>query len=218
MKRFVLLLALVAAPAAAQTPACELHVWPAQGMKHVSQGVFQGYPGPTSLLDVAVRDSNRTQGAKDDAQLKAELAGASKPLPLAPSVQTEALAGMALTDALGLKNYTVVIHDTALDSRTVRNVKTRYIESAAPCYADLVVADLVFSSAFADGRKLKSFFRFRDFADQAAPVRSFGAWVDSDLQLFALNPPNVSAPALDELVGAFRANARQFAALANKRP
>lgn len=212
----VALLFATASPAAAQTGPCELHVWPSAGMTAVRQ---RGFESTTSagLINGMIKDAQQAAADKHDAQIGEAGTTADGLAALSTAHQIELLATMQLADQLALKGYTVILHDAPLPSRTIRTVKTRYAESSAPCYADLVLDDVVYSRAYANGRSLQSFFRFRDFADRAAPVRSFGTWVETRLQLFSIDPPVLTPPALDDLRAAYRANAVSFGALLNRK-
>jgi hypothetical protein len=211
------LLASMAAPAAAQQAPCELHVWPSDGMSNLRQRGSQ-YNMAGGILGDALKRRAEAHADKADARAQEGLA-ASGTEPMSTATQAELLRTMPLPDMLGLRGYTLIVHDTPLDSHTIRTVKTRYAaDSAAPCYADLVVDDVVYARVYAHGSTLKTLFRFRDFASQAAPVRSFGTFVETKLTIFSIDPPNLSAPALDEIGSAYRANATRFSELLGKRP
>lgn len=216
------LLSLAAMPAAAQDapPAaapCELHVWPADGMGKVRQSVFEAYP-TAGVIPRSIERELDVSTAKGRAQAQAQLAALGTWEPMSTAIQVELLKALPLGEMLGLPGHRVIIHDTPLDSRTIRTVKTRYVETATPCYADLVVDDVTYARAYANGRALKTFFRFRDFGTEAAPVRSFGTWVSTQLLIFSIDPPNVDDLAIHELVSAFRTNATLFSELLRKRP
>lgn len=206
------LLLFAAAPAAAQEAQCELHVWPAPDMTSVRQHGIE--PGHAAGLIPALMEERQV---RHDERAKQAFAAAS-PETLPAAKQVELLSALPLPAMLGLKDYRLVVHDMPLDSHTIRTVTTRYAESAAPCYADLVIDDNVYIRAYANGKLLKTLFRFRDFGAQAAPVRSFGTWVQTKLQIFSVDPLNISQPALDELAAALTGNATQFAGLLSKRP
>lgn len=219
MQPSFLLLALAGtlpAPEAAQDPTCELHIWPAGGMTSVRQ---RGFESNTSrgLIPELIQEARVNGAARADARAAAGLAASEAPEPLATARQREILSGLSWTEMLGLAGYRVIFHDTALDSRTIRTVKTRYAQSSAPCYADLVIDDIVYSREYSRGRNLKTLFRFRDFGDGTAPRQSFGTWVQTKLTVFSLDPLNVGAPALDELASALRSNAAAFSTLLTRR-
>ncbi|MEO7688993.1 MAG: hypothetical protein ABIS51_06875 [Sphingomonas sp.] len=212
-----LLVSLVAAPAAAQTIAnvgCELHVWPSEGMSSVLQtahdNLYTAYMG-------GILGSSPQQRINDN-RAPVHTAQPKPDEPLDAAEQSKALSAMPLATMLGLTDYKITLHDTPLDSHTIRTVKTRYFASEAPCYADLVVSDLVYSRVYAHGRDLKTFLRFRVFGTGAAPTRSFGAWVQTKLELFSLEPPRRDEAALLELNSAFAANLETFSQLLAKRP
>ena len=196
---------------------CELHVWPSDGMNSVRQRASESRVAGGALEGI-IKRTEEAGAERADARARGELAGSEVPEPMATSTQIELLKSLPLAEMMGLPNHRVVIHDTALDSRKIRTVKTRYIETAAPCYADLVVDDVTYSRAYANGQALKTFFRFRDFGTAAAAVRSFGTWVDTKLRIFSLDPLNVSPAALEEVATAYRTNVTLFADLLRKRP
>lgn len=210
------LLAFAATSAAAQdapqSAQCELHVWPAANMISVRHhGIEPGHAQgliPALMEEGQMRHDERAKQAFD----------AASPETLPAAKQIELLSALPLPTMLGLKDYRVVMHDTPLDSHTIRTVTARYVESAAPCYADLVLDDNVYVRAYANGKVLKTLFRFRDFGSGTAPVRSFGTWVQTRLTLFSIDPLNISQPALDELAAALTNNTTLFSGLLSKRP
>ena len=212
-----LLMSLVAVPATAQANAgvgCELHVWPSEGMSTVLQTAHDNLD--TAYMGGILGSSPRQRINNNSAPVHTAQAKPNEPLDAA--AQSKALAAMPLPTMLGLTDYRIVLHDTPLDSRTIRTVKTRYVASDAPCYADLVVSDLVYSRVYAHGRDLKTFLRFRLFGTGTAPTRSFGTWVQTKLNLFSLEPPRRDEPALVELNAAFAANLETFSQLLAKKP
>ena len=211
-----LLVSFVAAPATAQTIAnvgCELHVWPSEGMNTVLQGAFDNLY--TGYMNAGTNTHEHDVGGEN---MPPHTAQAKPDQPLDPAAQSKALAALPLATMLGLSDYKIILHDTPLDSHTIRTVKTRYFASGAPCYADLVVSDLVYSRVYAHGRDLKTFLRFRVFGIGAAPTRSFGTWVQTKLELFSLEPPRRDEAALLELNSAFAANLETFSQLLAKKP
>ncbi|WP_447724743.1 hypothetical protein [Sphingomonas koreensis] len=207
---------LLLAPAAADGQACELHIWPSDGLKSVRQRGFESSPRG-GAIPALILEAQRKGAEKADARAADTLAASGTPEPLDLKRQAAILSELKWSEMLGLPGYRPVFHETPLDSATIRTVKTRYIDSAAPCYADLVVDDVVYSREYARGQNLKTLFRFRDFGDAATPTRSFGTWVQTKLTIFSLDPLNVSAPALDELASALRSNATAFSELLARR-
>ena len=219
MQPSFLLLALAGAlpaPEAAQDATCELHIWPGAGMTSVRQRGFESNRS-AGLIPELIREAQVDGAARADARAAAGLAASETPEPLATARQRDILSELSWAEMLGLTGYRTIFHDTPLDSRMIRTVKTRYVQSTAPCYADLVVDDVVYSREYSRGRNLKTLFRFRDFGDGATPRRSFGTWAQTKLTVFSLDPLDVSAPALDELASALRSNAAAFSDLLARR-
>ncbi len=193
---------------------CELHVWPSEGLSLIRQNARDNLN--TAYLGL-FGSNPMTRANKDNTPVQTTAAVASRPL--SPASQAALLATASLPDLLGVAGYRTVLHDGPLDTRTLRTVKTRYAASASPCYADLVVDDVVYSREYARGRNLKSFLRFRQFGDStdAAPVRTFATWVQTKLRIFSIEPPINDASALAELDAAYRGNLTLFSQLLAKR-
>jgi len=198
--------------ASAQEPApsgCELHVWPSAGLSQVRQHGREPDPRRSAgLIDGLIDAEIARRNAVKDQRASANLAEA--PAPMAPADQATILKSAPLADALGLSGYSIIVHDQPLDTRTIRTKTTRYADSDARCYADLVISDIVYARVYAHGRKLKAFVRFRDFGTDGAPVASFGTWVETDLKLFSIDPPDTSPAALDDLAAAYRQDLAAF--------
>lgn len=168
---------MVPSAATAQEPPieaqCELHVWPSEGLQLVTHNVSDG-------INLSY------MGALPQAMLKGEEssldgAPAQAKRPLSTREQVAALSVIDLPALLGLSGYRQIVHDVPLESRVIRTNSARHGETAAPCYADLVVHDVFLQWDFANGHHLKTFYRFRDFASGTAATRSFGAWVQTKL-------------------------------------
>jgi len=194
--------ALLAAPLAAHEGSdgmCELHVWPAAGLRFSDQGMWDNFKGglrggilgnlttPEARMERSDREMEQLPAAPRELMAMAEQAALLKALPDA--------------SILGMPQYRLVVHDTALGSREIRSIKGRYAPESAPCYADLVLDSLVFSNEWGNGQNLKSLYRFRDFGTGETSIRSFGAWVDSRL---AIEPDELPAK-LDEAEAEMRA-------------
>lgn len=221
------LAAMLAAPAAAQDGApvpaasaaasatCELHVWPAAGLSLTRQRA--GDNVDTSYMGGVLATSGKKRIETNTANV-----GTSGPVPetpLDPDDQLKVLREVDLPALLGIAAYSPIFHDTALDKRTLRSEQGRYAaDSAAPCYADLVLADVVYSREYANGQNIKAFVRFRDFAADAAPVRRYATWIQTDLE-HDREKPEVSAEVMDaELVAGLATNLKKFAELLKARP
>lgn len=203
-----------AAQAASDTASCELHVWPAAGLSLTRQRAVDnlntGYMGVLGTSGQQRIDSNSANIGT---------AGPRTGSPLDPEVQLQVLREAALPALLGLGDYRAVFHETAIDKSTLRLEQGRYDRSStAPCYADLVLADVVYSREYANGQNVKAFLRFRDFASNAAPARRYATWVQTDLE-YDREKPKASEAEMDaELVAGLATNLKKFADLLKARP
>lgn len=188
---------------------CELHVWPADGMTSVRQRASESNR-MAGIIPEAIRQAQKQIADIADAEAAARLAGSDTPDPLSTARQTEILGSLPLADLMKLPGYQIVIHTDTLDSVAMRTSKARHATSAATCYAELVLSEVVYSREYARGRNLKALFRFRHFDDGAAPRHSFGTWTQTKLDLFSLDPLRADGPALDELASALRSNVILF--------
>lgn len=201
-----LAMALVSGAAAAQTPEnpapapapCELHVWPGSGLRSTYHGWFHG-----GIVDGAVkgRDGYRKLPAQ----------------PLPSDRQHEILKSMPLAQLFGLADYRVILHETPLDSHTLRRSQGRLQPGTGACYAEMAIDDVFFQEDIVDGRFLKALIRFRQFGAGETPSRSFGTYVQEKLKLF---PPRTAeedaGPAMDELGTAFAQVVQDFGVALNK--
>ena len=97
------------------SPACELHVWPAERMSSMTTGLLGG-----GLIDAAIH-------GKKDASNRAQMASALD----SPS-QLDALQSLDLQQLLALKPSTKIVrHEAPLERKTINSVKTRRADSIA---------------------------------------------------------------------------------------
>ncbi|MEZ5749713.1 MAG: hypothetical protein R3D83_07485 [Caenibius sp.] len=165
---------------------CELHVWPGNDLRSTYHGWFHG-----GIVDGAV------QGREGYRQLPEA--------PLSTATQSETLKQLPLADLLGLPGHRVVLHDTPLDSRTLRATAGRISQSNAPCYAELAVDDVFFQEDIVNGRFMKALLRFRQFNEGESPSRQFGTYIQEKLLIFPQKKPGEDPrKGLDELSDAFR--------------
>ncbi|MCA1197442.1 hypothetical protein K9B35_05640 [Sphingomonas sp. R647] len=157
-----------------------------------------------------IRQTQKQIAEIADAQAATRLAESAAPDPLSTARQTEVLNALPRAELFGGSSYRIVVHGEPLESRVIRSVKTRYSGSTAPCYAELVLVDVVYSREYTRGRNLKTLFRYRQFDEAAAPHYSFGTWTQTKLELFSLDPLRSDDPALNELASALRSNVVQF--------
>jgi hypothetical protein len=224
------LAAILAAPAAAQdetpvvesdaTATCELHVWPAAGLSLTRQRAADNrdtsYMGGGALGGLlATSGKERIENNTANVGTRAPEAAS----PLDSVAQLKVLQEAELPALLGLAGYRPVFHETALDKRTLRAEKGRYdAASTAPCYADLVLADVVYSREYANGQNVKAFVRFRDFASGATPARRYATWIQTDLEYDREKTEATEAEMDAELVAGLATNLKKFAELLKARP
>lgn len=171
---------------------CELHVWPGSDLRSTYHGWFHG-----GIVDGAVQGREGYRKLPD------------KPLPT--KRQVEILRSLPLAELTGLRGHQVVLHDYALDSRTLRRNHGRLAPDTPQCYAELAIDDVFFQEDAFDGRFLKILFRFRAFNGGDVPARSFGTYIQEKLTLF---PPKAAeedaTAAIKELGTAYVAVVRKF--------
>lgn len=139
--------------------------------------------------------------------------------PLTMEKQAEALRALPLAQWMNLPNHRVTVHGEALESRVVRNSPNRLKSDAASCYAELVLDDVFFQQDVIYGRFLRTLFRFRDFGTAGdTPVRTFGSWTRTRLNLFPPVEGAAADAALAELPQALGNTVEQFGAALNKPP
>lgn len=194
--------------------ACELHVWPAAGLSltrhRAHDNLETGYMGPILGTTGAGRIERNTA--------RVGTRGPGTGSPLDPEVQLQVLREADLPALLGLPGHRAVFHETALDKTTLRTVQTRYDrETATPCYADLVLSDVVYSREYANGQNVKAFLRFRDFGTGEAITRRYATWIQTDLA-YDREKPTVSEEEMDaELIAGLATNLRKFGELLKTR-
>jgi hypothetical protein len=177
-----------AAAAPAAEPQCELHVWPAERFQAMTTGWLGG-----GLLDAAIH-------ADGDKARRSHLASA-----LDSEGQLEALQGLDLVALLKLPPSRIVTHAEALDRKTVNKILTRRADSAAPCYAELIVTDVFYQKAAMWGRSLRTSFMFRQFNGNGGPTikKTMGG---NGLKIFPAKEGEDTSAADAELVGVFQKN------------
>ena len=182
------------------SPACELHVWPAERMSSMTTGLLGG-----GLIDAAIH-------GKKDASNRAQMASALD----SPS-QLDALQSLDLQQLLDLKPSTKIVrHEAPLERKTINSVKTRRADSIASCYQELIVADVFYQKAAIYGRSLSTLFMFRDFGADSKIDKQYKSFGDNGLKLFPPKEGENEVAALDELVGVFKKNFEEYAGKARK--
>lgn len=181
---------------------CELHIWPAERLNSITTGLLGG-----GLLDAAIH-------ANRDSTNKTLMASA-----LDSQSQLDALLTLDLRGLLKLTpGTTIVTHATPIERKTMNEVKARRADSKAKCYAELIVADLIYQKAAIYGRTLRTLFMVRDFGSDDRIDFQYKAWGGNGLKLFPPKPDEDAIAALDELVGVFKKNFVEYAANEAKAP
>jgi hypothetical protein len=202
-----------AGPVHGETPGeqCELHVWASPGLGMTLNTLWDNFaPGINANdgLVGAVVGSPESRLANSQKEARALRAPASAPLGNAQ--QLTVLQGLELPALLGVAHYRPVYHPQTLGNAELRSA-ARYGQSTARCYADLVLSDVVYSREHANGQNLKSYFRFRDFSEDAQPQRRLSTWVQTKL-VHPREGKKANPEASDaELPAALAGNARKFA-------
>ncbi|PVX29394.1 hypothetical protein [Sphingomonas pokkalii] len=138
--------------------------------------------------------------------------------PLSADRQVQLLQEAGLPDLLKLPGYRVIVHPEPLDSRTIRTTPGRIAASTAPCYAEMIVDDVILNQNVIGGSGLRGSFRFRTFGLDAQAIRTFGSWTLVKLTAFPPKPGEAPDRAMEEIVQAFRTSLVQFADTVNKPP
>jgi len=185
---------IVAGPAHAQDAAlnCELHVWPGSAPLNLYMGWFHG-----AIIDGGAK--GREHYPKAPTNL------------FSPEQQLQLLADADLPKLFKLINYRVVAHPEILDSRTIRTTPGRIVNSGSPCYAELLIDDLVLTQNVIGGNALRGSFRFRDFGADLQPRRTFGTWTLVKLAAFPPKAGQDPAIGLAEVIAAYRTSLTIFA-------
>lgn len=195
-------------------PECELHVWPAAGLSLTRQRAHDnletGYMGPILGTTGMGRIERNTANVNTS--------GPGTGSPLDREAQLQVLRDVRLPDLLGLPGHRAVFHEEALSRSTLRTVQTRYDqETAAPCYADLVLSDVVYSREYANGQNVKAFIRFRDFGTGDTIARRYATWIQTDLEYDREKAEASEEEMNAELVAGLAINLRKFGELLKAR-
>lgn len=182
-----------AVPADPTAAGCELHVWPGSDLVYLYYGWAHG-----GTINGAVKGREGYPTAPEN--------------PLTAAVQADLLSAPYVPALVGRAGYKLVVHPEVLSSRTIRSSTTRIADSQSPCYAELMVDDLLLSQNVISGNALRASFRFRDFGAGQQPASQFGSFVITELKLFPAKTPEGVPAAAEELKKAFQSDLGQFAA------
>lgn len=186
-------------PVPADPSACEFHVWPGEGLISTYYGLVHG-----STVN------GQIQGRRGYP--------AVPPNPIDTARQAEILTAAKPQKLFNLAGHRLVVHSEALPTRAIRTATGRLSDSQSPCYAELIVDDVVLQQDWVNGAALKTLFRYRLFGADAAPQRNFTTWAETDLGSLPVRDPSQNEAATLEIRGAFRNNITRFAASARAQP
>jgi hypothetical protein len=191
------------ATTATQVPAagCELHAWPGPGLRVV----FNRWHGPHmgGLLGYAIDEW--TKSLQHPPGIPADTLGTTE--------QAKMMGEVDIAGLLGLDGYRLVVHDRALDSKTIRTASGRIDPSVAPCYAELMSDGVFLEKGIGKDAALKTVWRYRQFDSGASATRSFSSFSQQPLKLFPPDGehPEEVGPSLVELRQAYRNDIALFA-------
>jgi hypothetical protein len=209
-----------AAPVAAQdgmTAAqakCELHVWPTENYVGINPGWLSG--GIVEEI-AALEEPGRARTVRDVMRDY-----------LGPDVQMEVLTRLGLTEALQLKDSSIVVHEPepleedfegepdlkarakAMNARF--EAKLRLSGSTHPCYAELITTHIFYFKAIGFGSNLVTGWTYREFGDQQRATRVVTGQARNPLELFPPETVHDVEAAKAELVDAFEKDFREYVA------
>jgi hypothetical protein len=173
-------------------PSCELHFWGSE------EALTSNYSGVGGVVGAALAGPRPQTGA-----------GLSGDLP--PTAQAEALRRLDLAALLKMPGVQVIEEPRPLVAKAGRP-GPRLTASKAPCYAELVVDMIGYSSHITAGRKFGARFILRRFAGGAATARIDKGGVNVGLKIYPAKKPENHSAGLDELAAAFGRTASRFLA------
>jgi len=177
------------AVAPADEPKCELHIWPAERFQAMTTGWLGG-----GLLDAAIH-------ADGDKARRSQMASA-----LDTAGQLDALQKLDLIALLKLPASKIIVHDEALDRKTVYKIMARRSDSKASCYSELIVTDVLYTKAAMWGRSLRTSFILRDFASGTGAPKIKKTTGGNGLKIFPAKKGEDTTAADAELVSIFQKN------------
>jgi hypothetical protein len=179
-----------AQPNANGAATCELHFWPSD------RAVTSAYSGVGGAV------GGLLSGPRQQTQ-----AGLASDLP--PAAQAEALARLDLSSLLGMPNVRVIAEPLPLAARANRR-SPRLTGSTAPCYAELVVDFIGYSTHITAGRKFGARFWLRRYPDGSGLAQVQNGGKDVQLHVYPARRPEDQPAALAELSAAFGRAAERF--------
>jgi hypothetical protein len=189
-------LAAAASAPAAPVPVCELHVWPAESVGAMTQGVGAGFGLVGALIDSAAHaDQNKRDTAFIAGTLDAQ-------------AQAQVLRALDLPARLHLPPSQVIIHDQGVDIK--RDDPKRLSDSTAQCYVEFVVRALSYFQSVAYRGQMRTYLEMRRF-DGATLKFDFRDSKHEDLEVKLPREGEDTGPATDALLAAFRGDVGFFA-------
>jgi hypothetical protein len=185
------LAALAVVPATAQAPAlanksleCELHFW---GSGDALTSNYSGVDGFAGALLAGPSPQNREGLAGD--------------LPI--SAQADALEAIDLAALLKMPAVRVIAEREVIDRKLVKSSKLRLTQSQAPCYAELIVDYIGYTSHITAGRKFGARFWLRRYPHENGRVLIQNGGKDVKVRIYPAKMPEDQPAALAELRVAF---------------
>ena len=200
----VLLAAAQTQAAAAQTtttgePSCELHVYPTLEGAAVTTGWLSGM-GIVGALAEASANKNRNMS---EAEYLKEALG--------PGMQVDALKAIDLPAALKLPPSRVVFETPIADRDVTTKAAGRLSSSTAPCYAELIVTQNLYTKRAIYGRSLNNRFVFKDFRTNPIKAKLVKGRGGNGLSTFPPKTTEETEAAERDLRDAFTKNFQEFA-------
>lgn len=174
-------------------------MWPAQGTGANNGGLLSNLGIAGALADYEMHK---------DVNLRDQVALIEG---LSPVVQARLLADAELPELLGMPGARIVFESSPIAVRTIAKVKTRRSDSAADCYAELIVSRNFYQRSTVHGRTLATRFTFKDFREGRSEARAISAQARNPIVHFPPERPEDAVLAQQGLAEAFGANVREFA-------
>lgn len=185
-----------AAPAA---PACELHVFPTIEGQAQTTGWLSGFGIIGAVADAS---ANKNRNVGDAAYLKEALG---------PAMQVDALKALDLAAALKLPASQVIFETPIADRNVTTKAGNRLSASTAPCYAELIVTQNLYTKRAIYGRALNNRFIVKDFRTGKTKTDLQKGRGGNGLSLFPPKTTEEAEGAEKELRDVFTKNFVEFA-------
>ena len=185
-----------AAPAA---PACELHVFPTIEGQAQTTGWLSGFGIIGAVADAS---ANKNRNVGDAAYLKEALG---------PAMQVDALKALDLAAALKLPASQVIFETPIADRNVTTKAGNRLSASTAPCYAELIVTQNLYTKRAIYGRALNNRFIVKDFRTGKTKTDLQKGRGGNGLSLFPPKTTEEAEGAEKELRDVFTKNFLEFA-------